>query len=136
MKKLFSLVAIVALMASCNNKKEEKKTDEVKTDTTGTTTTTTDDKMSDGTTTTATTGVPTFSDPEVQKFANDYAAFITAYKAGMNDPAKLQELSTKMTEWSTKGQSIGMKLANSPEEAKKWSDWWMAISKELMPANK
>ena len=133
MKKLLSLIALVAIMASCNNKKEKK--DEVKTDTT---TTTTDDKMNDGstTTTTANAGVPTFSDPEVQQFANDYAAFIAAYKAGMNDPAKMAELSKNMQEWATKSQNIGMKLANNPEEAKKWADWVAEVNKELMPANK
>ncbi len=133
MKKFLSLIALVGIMASCNNKKEKK--DEVKTDTT----VTTDGKMDDGKMdngTTANTGVPTFSDPEVQKFANDYAAFIAAYKAGMNDPAKMAELSKNMQEWATKSQSIGMKLANSPDEAKKWADWVMELNKELMPGNK
>ncbi len=133
MKKLLSLIALVGIMASCNNKKEEKT--DVKTDTTATTPT---DNTTPTTTdnTTPTSGVPTFSDPEVQKFANDYAAFVAAYKAGMNDPSKMAELSKNMQEWTTKSQNVAMKLANSPEEAKKWSDWVMELSKEMMPTNK
>lgn len=131
MKKLLSVIALVGIMASCNNKKEEKT--DVKTDTTATVPA--DDKTNDGTTQPS-AGVPTFSDPEVQQFANDYAAFIAAYKAGMNDPAKMAELSKSMQDWATKSQNIGMKLANNPEEAKKWSDWVMEVNKELMPANK
>jgi len=130
MKKLLSLVALVGIMASCNNKKEEKKTDEKKTDTT---VTTTDDKMNS---TTAAAGVPTFSDPEVQQFANDYAAFIAAYKAGINDPAKAAELSKSWQDWGTRTSSIGMKFANNPEDAKKWADWIQELHKDIMPVNK
>ena len=135
MKKLFAVLAVAGIMASCNNdKKDEKKPDN------GTTTTTTNDPSTTTTTTTTTTnattamaGVPTFSDPEVQQFANDYAAFIAEYKAGMKDPAKLMELSKNMQTWGTRAASIGMKLAQKPEEAKAWSDFMMACSKELMP---
>jgi hypothetical protein len=135
MKKLFAILAIAGVMTSCKDKKEDKKTDETTvttpTDNTTTTTTTTPDNTT--TTTTTTPGVPSFSDPEVQKFANDYAAFVAEYKAGMKDPAKLTALSKSMQDWSTKSQSIGMKLAKSPEEATKWSNWVMQINKELMP---
>jgi hypothetical protein len=123
MKKLFAVLALVGVMTSCKDKKkDEKKTDE----TTTTTTTTTD-------ATTPISGVPTFSDPEVQKFANDYAAFIAEYKAGMKDPAKLAELSKGMGEWSTRSQEIGLKLASNPEEAMAWAQWVLANTKELMP---
>lgn len=127
MKKLFTVLALVGVMTSCKSKKkDEKKPDE----TTTTTTTTTEG------TTTAMSGVPTFSDPEVQKFANDYAAFIAEYKAGMKDPAKLMELSKNMQDWSTRATSVGMKLANHPEEAKAWADWMMACTKDMMPSMK
>lgn len=125
MKKLFAIIALVGIMASCKDKKK----DEPKTEGTETTTTTT-------TTTTETTsvaGVPTFSDPEVQKFANDYGAFMAEYKAGMSDPAKLTKLANDMQEWSTKSQSIGMKLAAKPEEAKAWADWMLEMTKSIMP---
>ena len=104
MKKLFAVLAIAGVMVA----------------------TTTE-------TTPAPAGVPTFSDPEVQKFANDYAAFMTEYKAGMSDPAKLAELSTKLQDWSKRSTEIGMKLATKPEEAKAWAEWVMALSKDMMP---
>ena len=131
MKKLFAVLALVGVMTSCKDKKkDDKKTEE----TTTTTPTTTEPTTTTPTTTTATTGVPTFSDPEVQQFANDYATFIANYKAGMNDPAKMQDLTKDMQKWTEKSQKIGMKLAQSPDEAKKWADWVMVISKELMPS--
>jgi hypothetical protein len=58
------------------------------------------------------------------------------YKAGMKDPAKLAELSKSMQDWSAKSQSFAMKLASNPEEAKKWAEWVMALTKEMMPAMK
>jgi PBP1b-binding outer membrane lipoprotein LpoB len=125
MKKLFAVLAIAGVMVACNNKKKDEKAPEK--DTTSTTTTTTTE------TTPAPAGVPTFSDPEVQKFANDYAAFMAEYKAGMSDPAKLAELSTKLQDWSKRSTEIGMKLATKPEEAKAWADWVMALSKDMMP---
>ena len=130
MKKLFAVLAIVGVMTSCKSKKKEEVKPADNTTTTTTTTTTTDN------TTATVSGVPTFSDPEVQKFANDYAAFVQQYKAGMSDPTKLAELSKTMTDWSTRASSIGLKLAQHPEEAKAWSDWMVACSKEMMPTMK
>lgn len=130
MKKVFAVLALAGVMASCNNKKKDEPKPEG--DTTTTTTTTTEDPTTT-TTTTTTTGVPTFSDPEVQKFANDYAAFIAEYKAGMSDPAKLADLSAKMQDWSKRSTDIGMKLAAKPEEAQAWANWVMEITKDMMP---
>ena len=137
MKKLFAVLALVGAITSCKSKKK----DDIKPAET-TTTTTTDPTTTTTTTTTttdataATAGVPTFSDPEVQKFANDYGAFMAQYKAGMKDPAKLMELTKNMQDWSTRAQSIGMKLATKPEEAKAWADWMLACTKDMMPATK
>ncbi len=130
MKKLFAVLAIAGVMVACNNKKKDEKKPEG-----DTTTTTTTPPVTEPTTETtpAPAGVPTFSDPEVQKFANDYAAFMAEYKAGMSDPAKLAELSTKLQDWSKRSTEIGMKLATKPEEAKAWADWVMALSKDMMP---
>ncbi len=132
MKKLFAVLALVGVMTSCKSKKKDEK----KPEETTTTTTTTTDVTTPPTTTTATTGVPTFSDPEVQKFANEYGAFMAEYKNGMKDPSKLVELGKSMQEWSTKAQSIGMKLATTPDEAKKWADWALALTKDMMPSTK
>ncbi len=129
MKKVFAVLALAGVMASCNNKKK----DEPKPEGDTTTTTTTVEPTTTTTTTTTTTGVPTFSDPEVQKFANDYAAFIAEYKAGMSDPAKLADLSTKLQDWSKRSTDIGMKLAAKPEEAQAWANWVMEITKDMMP---
>ena len=136
MKKIFALLAVAGIMASCGGKKSDKPA-EGKDSTATTSPTTTEVAPTTTTTSTAATeGVPTFSDPDVQKFANEYNAFIQEYKAGMKDPAKLVELSKSLTEWSKKSQEIGMKLASKPEEAKAWADWAMKISQELMPATK
>lgn len=132
MKKFLAVLTLVAVMTSCKSKKsDEKKPEETTTAPTDGTTTPTD-----ATTTPATSGVPTFSDPEVQKFANDYAAFMAQYKAGMSDPSKLAELSKSMQDWSTRSTEIGMKLATKPEEAKAWAEWVLAFTKDMMPAIK
>ncbi len=136
MKKVFAIIALVAVMTSCKDKKkDEKKMDETTTTTPTTTTTTTTTTTPADPTTTATSGVPTFSDPEVQQFANDYAAFMANYKAGMKDPAKMQDLTKDMQKWTEKSQKIGMKLSQTPDEAKKWADWVMVVSKDMMPSN-
>ena len=138
MKKVLFVLAVAGVMASCGDKKKSDKPAEVKDTTTATTTTTTT------TTTTATPGVPTFADPEVQSFVNDYTAFVNsyldAYKA--KDMTKVSELAAKMTEWSGRSAAIGNKLAANPEEAKKFTDYmtklsqdWANAAKAMMPSN-
>ncbi len=124
MKKLFLIVVLASFITSCKEKKEDKKMEE--------TTTTTPPKAEPETTTLTVAGVPAFSDPEVQKFANDYATFIANYKLGMQDPAKMADLTKNMQEWTTKSHSIAMKLSTTPDEAKKWSEWVIEASKQLM----
>ena len=137
MKKLFAVLALAGVLVSCDNKKKDEKKETTSDTTTTTNTTTPTDNTTTTTptdnTTTASGDVPTFSDPEVQKFVNDYNAFIVEYKAGMKDPAKLADLSKKMQDWSTRSMTIGTKLANNPADLQKWNDWWTAKSKELMP---
>jgi hypothetical protein len=132
MKKLFPVVALFVLFTACKDKKAEPKTG----DTPATNTTSTTTPTSEATTTAATPGVPKFSDPEVQKFANDYGAFMNEYKEGMKDPAKLADLSKKLQEWSTKAQGMAMKMAQNPAEAKAWADWTMELSKSMIPGAK
>ncbi len=129
MKKLLALLALAGVLVSCGNKKKDNPTPTDDTTTTTTTTTPTETP-----TTTTTTSVPKFSDPDVQKFADDYAAFITSYKAGMGDPAKAVELAKSAEEWSKKSTEIAMKLATNPEEAKAFSEWILALANEMMPA--
>jgi PBP1b-binding outer membrane lipoprotein LpoB len=133
MKKIFSMLALVSLLTvGCKDKKEDKKEEPTTTPATTepTTTPTTTDPAP---TSNNADSVPSFSDPEVQKFANDYAAFVKEYKEGMKDPAKLTALAQKLQDWSKRATEIGTKLATSPDEAKKWTDWTMALAKEMMP---
>ncbi|MBL0234783.1 MAG: hypothetical protein IPQ08_14165 [Chitinophagaceae bacterium] len=132
MKRILSILALTGLLISCNNKKADEKTDGK--DTTVTTKeTTTEDKTA---TTVNANGVPSFSDPEVQKFANDYYSFLTEYKAALKDPTKAMELTKTLQEWAGKTTEISMKLANNPEEAKKWADWATVVSQEFANAAK
>ena len=129
MKKFLAVLALVGVMTSCKDKKkDEKKPEET------TTTTTTDPTTT--TTTTTDANVPTFSDPEVQKFVTEYSAFITEYKAGMADPAKAQALAKTAQEWSGKMSNIGMKLASNPDDLKKWTEWAQWVAAQFAPATK
>lgn len=138
MKKIFAVLALVGVMTSCKSKKKDEAKPETTTTTDATTTPATDATTTPATetSTTAVAGVPTFKDADVQKFANDYTAFINEYKAGMTDPAKATELASRLQEWSKKSTEIGMKLATDQEELKKWTDWAMELSKVLTPATK
>ena len=107
-------------------------------DTTSTTTTTTT------TTTITTSDVPTFADPEVQKFVNDYTAFVNAYMDAYKgkDMTKVQELSGKYQQWAGQIMTVGMKLAANPDDSKKFNDYrtklsqdWANAAKAMMPSN-
>jgi len=137
MKKVFLVLTAAAVMVACNNKKKTE--GEVKTDT-ATTTTTTTDKMDNNTTTTTTTStdVPKFADAEVQKYVDDYTAwvnmYVDAYKS--KDMTKISNYSMKAQEWSTRSASVAQKLAGSPEEAKKFTDYMTKLSTDLANAAK
>lgn len=131
MKKILSVLVLSAFLFACNNeKKEEKKTEE----TNSTTPAKTDPAAVDNNTNADISGVPNFSDPEVQKFANDYAVFIKEYRAGMKDPARLEALSKSMQDWSGRGKVLASKLASNPVEAQKWAQWWIGVSRDLYPS--
>lgn len=135
MKKLLFAIAVTGFLVACNNNKEgEKKVDD------SSTTTSTDqtDNPSEPTTNEPTgdspvAGLPAFSDPEVQKFANEYAAFISEYKKVLADPTspKTAEFAMQWAQWASKSMSVSMKLASNPEEAKKFSEWSQLITKDL-----
>lgn len=132
MKKLFLILAMGAVLVSCGNKKkDEKKTGSDTAATTSTTTTTT-------TTTSTTEGVPTFSDPEVQQWVNDYTAFVNSYMnaAKDKDMAKLSEIGMKASDWTSKSLAMTQKLAANPDEAKKFSDYMTKLSAEWAEAAK
>ncbi|HEY6064448.1 MAG TPA: hypothetical protein VIV35_12605 [Chitinophagaceae bacterium] len=133
MKKLFAVLALVAVISSCNNKKKDEK----KPDAT-TTTTTTDPNTSTTTTTTTTTSsdVPTFADAEVQQYVNDYTAFVTAYVDAYKakDYTKIADMGKKMSDWSARSASVGQKLAGNAEEATKFSNYVTKLSEQLTAA--
>ncbi|MEG0917740.1 MAG: hypothetical protein RSF68_12080 [Myroides sp.] len=130
MKKLVlsALFASAMLVVSCDKKQgvEEKTTTETETTVdpateTQTTTTTTETTLE----------VPKFSSPEVQKFAEEYTAYVKqsmeAAKSG--DAAKISELQAKATEWTKKQTELAGKL--TPEDAKLWQDYYMKLSEQM-----
>lgn len=129
MKKLFAVLALVGIITSCNNKKKDEKKPEGTTTTTPTTTTPTE-------TTPAISGVPTFSDTEVQKFVNEYSAFAKEFRTASADPAKAAELAKTAQAFSEKMGTMIMKIVKNPEELEKWNEWGHWIQNEMMPATK
>lgn len=134
MKKFLPVLALVVLFTACNNKKDEKKTDTPP----ATNTTTTDPGTSTPTTTTNATspdsGAPKFSDPEVQKIADDYTAFVQMYVDGMKDPSKMAALAKDMQSWAPRLSSVGVKLAKDPAEATKWSQYMLSLAEKMKSA--
>jgi len=130
MKKFLAMLAIAGIMVSCGGKKkEEKPADKPTTET-------------PANSTHANSGNPTFADADVQKYVDDYTAFVNGYLDAVKgkDMTKIQDLSMKATEWTSRSMDISKKLATSPDEAKKFSDYMTALSqkwadaaKELMP---
>ncbi len=140
MKKLLLVFALTGLLTACNNKKEDKQPEEK---TNGTTTTEPATNNTDATdpaptSVNAASGVPNFSDPEVQKFANDYAAFIDEYKKVLADPAspRSAEFAMKWSDWASRSMSVGMKLAANPAESKKWTDWVESVNSKIRDITK
>lgn len=140
MKKLFTVLALVSVIVSCNSKKKDEKK-ETTTDTT--TTTTNNTTPTDNTTTTPTDNtstvnaeIPKFADPEVQKFVNEYSAMLIEWKNKPTDAAIAQKWAAKSQEWNTTMTTLGTRIMNDPTEAKKWADWSMWINAKMNPTNK
>lgn len=136
MKKLFAVIALAAVMVSCNSKKKDEKKDST-TDTTSTTTTTTTTTTTDNTTTTTAIGdIPKFADAEVQKYVNDYTIWVTTYVDAYKtkDMSKISKVSTEATDWAGKTQSVIMKLVNNPEESTKFSNYMTKLSEAMTAA--
>lgn len=135
MKKVLFGLSVIGMTAMVSCKKEEAKTEDAPatevtaTEETPATTETTE-------VTTATVEVPKFSTPEMQKFADDYAAYyaeaLAASKSG--DAAKITALQTKGQEWATKTTAAMSKM--TPEDAQKWSAFATALAQEQANAAK
>ena len=143
MKKLLPVIALLFVFAACNNKKKEDKKIEGDTTTTNMTTkadgnAATDPAPTDPTGSrtsgnTSTIDIPTFSDPDVQKFVNDYTEFVRSYKQGIVDPVKAKELANDAMKWNSKMGHYAQKLAANPEDLQKWRTWAEAMKREMQP---
>lgn len=65
--------------------------------------------------------IPQFSDPEVQKFAEEYSAYFNELMQAGDDTEKLHELLGEGVEWSKRVSQITQKM--SEEDLDKWSRW-------------
>jgi enamine deaminase RidA (YjgF/YER057c/UK114 family) len=136
MKKLFLAATAVSLLAVTSCKKDEKKVENATENATETATNTAE-KAGDNVENVAKSAdvasdVPKFSSPEIQKFAEDYAAYykdVTA-AAQSGDATKIQDLQTKAMEWTKKATEMTQKM--TPEDAKKWTEWSQKIAMAAM----
>jgi hypothetical protein len=135
MKKVLFGLSVIGMTAMISCKKEEVKTEATATETTATETPATEETPAE-VTTTATVEVPKFSTPEMQKFADDYAAYyaevLAVSKSG--DAAKITALQAKGQEWATKSAAAMSKM--TPEDAQKWSTFATALAQEQANAAK
>ncbi len=77
--------------------------------------------------------VPAFSDPEVQKYVEEYNAYVNEYLAAAEskDMTKLTVLGEKSQEWKTKGETIIQKLSSDPNELKKYNDYMLKLYQQM-----
>jgi len=142
MKRIFLGLAVLAFLSTGFTACKDKKKDDAKTEQTN------DGKMSDGKMSdgkmdaTSSDGleVPSFSDPEVTKWCQDYKnmldEIVAAYAS--KDMAKVSSLSTNWAGFAGKTSELSAKLTAHPDEAQKFSAFISAVSKkysEAMQAN-
>jgi len=136
MKKFLAVLAIAGVMTSCKDKKADEPKPVDASTTTTTTATTTEPATPPTTTTTASGEIPKFADADVQKYVEDYTAYVTslvaAYKS--KDMAKAMDLSKSSLDWSTRSTELVKKLTNNPEEAAKFSSYMSKLGQELSQA--
>ncbi|MEO6612131.1 MAG: hypothetical protein ABIT05_02915 [Chitinophagaceae bacterium] len=135
MKKLFAVVALVGLMASCNSKKSDAKTEETKMDSA---VTTTPPPTMDVPATTSNGETPKFADADVQAYADSYAAYVETYKkaAETKDMSKMAELGKMGQDLASKSVAMTQKLMSNPEESKKLADFITAKTAEIAAYSK
>lgn len=123
MKKMLLVLLSLGVIFSCGKKEESTTTTKTET----TTTTTAEPAKTDA----AATDVPTFKEPEVQKYVDSYQAYLKDVKDAVasKDAAKFQEISAKGTELATQGQEAAKKLTD-PAEAKKFTDYMTKLGQE------
>ena len=114
MKKILLVLLVFGVIFSCG-KKEEPQTENVETKTETTAEPTKEGEASDA--------GATYTNPEVQKYVNDYKVLIKEYTAAVNakDETKIAELEDKIHELTTKEAEISVKITDA-EEVTKFSD--------------
>ena len=136
-KLVFALGAVAMLsMVSCGKKEtpaEQPATEEAAKEGEATEQPAAEEKAAEGVAN-AFADVPKFSNEEVQKFAEEYAAYykevFEANKA--KDAAKLAELGQKGVDFAKSAQEKLTKM--TPEDAKLWADWAQKIATEAAAA--
>ena len=136
-KLVFALGAVAMLsMVSCGKKEtpaEQPATEETAKGGEATEQPAAEEKAAEGVAN-AFADVPKFSNEEVQKFAEEYAAYykevFEAYKA--KDAAKSAELAKKAQDLAKSAQEKMTKM--TPEDAKLWADWAQKIATEAAAA--
>ena len=137
-KLVFALGAVAMLsMVSCGKKEtpaEQPATEETAKGGEATEQPVAEEKAAEGDVAGAFADVPKFSNEEVQKFAEEYAAYykevFEAYKA--KDAAKSAELAQKAQDLAKSAQEKMTKM--TPEDAKLWADWAQKIATEAAAA--
>jgi 2-phospho-L-lactate guanylyltransferase (CobY/MobA/RfbA family) len=124
MKKFFLAIAAVGIVSLASCKSEEKKVEDATKDVTEQAVETGMDNAETATDiAVASSDMPTFSNPEVQKFAEEYQAYYNQLMEAANsgDATKLQELTAQGIEWSKKASEWTQKM--TAEDSQKWIDW-------------
>lgn len=130
MKKVILGLSILSLVFATSCKKDAETVSDATTDAVENTVEATTDAANATTdaVASAVSDVPKFSSPEVQKFAEEYAAYTKemteAAKSG--DAAKIKELTAKAQEWSTKTAALAGKM--NAEDAKLWQEYAMKLA--------
>lgn len=65
--------------------------------------------------------IPEFSNDEVQRFAEEYAAYFNEIMENNDHPEKLNELMSQGVEWSKRTLEVMKKM--TPEDKEKWTEW-------------
>ena len=137
-KLVFALGAVAMLsMVSCGKKEtpaEQPATEEAAKEGEATEQPAAEEKATEGDVAGAFADVPKFSNEEVQKFAEEYAAYykevLEASKA--KDAAKIAELGQKGQDLAKSAQEKMTKM--SAEDAKVWGEWAQKIATEVAAA--
>jgi hypothetical protein len=115
MKKIFLVIIIALTFSSCNSKKEDKKQEPK-----------------------SASGAPKLTDPELQKFANEYTAYSKAYVDAYNsgDSVKIAEYVIKGGEFTERGFSLLEEFSRYPDEWAKWQKFLEQLLDQEKAASK